>query len=77
MKKFSLPIVLNILKFYILASGLEDAQQRPNLGMYAAGNAGPGLSDYYYEDSQLRGRLPIQQDPRSFENNEGAAFGQV
>lgn len=45
--------------------------------MYAAGNAGPGLSDYYYEDSQLRGRLPIQQDPRSFENNEGAAFGQV
>ncbi|KAL0267598.1 UNVERIFIED_CONTAM: hypothetical protein PYX00_009826 [Menopon gallinae] len=44
--------------------GLEEMPQRPGLAMYGNGLSAPGPSDYYYEDPQLRARVPVLQDPR-------------
>ncbi|KAK6636093.1 hypothetical protein RUM43_009745 [Polyplax serrata] len=49
--------------------GVEDVPQRPVMPLYGNGMSGSVPSDYYYEDSQLRGRFPPPpQDPHRMTN---------
>lgn len=64
--------------FLKFITGAEDVPQRPLLSMYGNGISGSVPSDYYYEDSQLRGRFPqVSQDLRRVYNNEIFRMNQV